>query len=150
MTKEFNRHDNVDYDLVEINKDSLLLKLKECAEYSSLPAEVRGYGGLALTLSTVAFFTETSRGLWVISGETIQASFLVGAIVATAITLRKAIKWYTIRDGYTPEAIVRSLSGSRIAKPMVYLPAPAQTQQKSAIKKTTRRQQNTAPRSGLL
>ena len=67
MTKEFNRHDNIDYDVVEISKNSLLLKLRDCEKYASLPAETVGYGGIALTLYAAVFFTETTRGLWVLT-----------------------------------------------------------------------------------
>jgi hypothetical protein len=124
-TDEFNKHDNIDREVIEVSKSFLLLQLKDCEKYASLPAETVGYGGIAITLFATVFLTETTRNLWNISGSTVQAAFLVGAIVATVITVRKGILWYRIRNRYTPEAIIESLIKKEARKPIALLPAPS-------------------------
>ncbi len=125
MKKEFSIHDNIDYEVIQVSKYSLLLNFKDCEKYAGLPAEVLGYGGIALSLLATVFFTESTRNLWKIPGTTIQAAFLVGAIITIIITLKKTILWYKVRDKYTPETIVASLSKNG-TEPIVLLPAPLQ------------------------
>jgi hypothetical protein len=126
MSKNFNRYDNVDYDVVEVNKDTLLLKLRDCEKYASASNETLTYASIALTLFAAVFFTETSRGIWTISGETIQATFLVGGIATTICALYKAVKWYRAKGTFTPEAIIKSLTRDTNVPVQVLLPAPKQ------------------------
>jgi hypothetical protein len=126
MSKNFNRYDNIDYDVVEVNKDRLLLKFRDCEKYASLPAETVTYTSIAISLFATVFFTETARGLWTISGETIQAAFLVGGIVSSITAINKGRKWYQTKDTYTPESIIKSLIPDTSVAAQVYLPAPKQ------------------------
>ena len=126
MTKKFNRYDNVDYDVVEVNKDTLLLKFRDCKKYACIPNETVTYASIALTLFATVFFTETSRGIWTISGETIQATFLVGAIASTICALYKGIRWYHVKGTFTPEAIIKSLTQEINVPVQILLPAPKQ------------------------
>ena len=140
MRKEFTIYDNIDYEVIEVGKDSLLLKLRECQKYASLPAEIIGYGGIAITLLAAVFLTERTRNLWVVSGNTVQATFLVGGIVAMVLTIKKLIDWYHTRDGHTPEAIVESLSKSKEMKPIALLSAPSQNLALSTNKERVKQQ----------
>lgn len=138
MPKEFNRHDNIDYEVIEVNKDTLLLRMRDCASYASLPSETVGYAGISLTLLSSAFLSETMRGIWVISGATVHAAFLVGGVVAALATVYKAMRWYQVRDAHSPENTVDLLLPNK--RPFIagLLPSPAEEAavQQPRIRKT--------------
>jgi hypothetical protein len=62
MPKEFRYYDNINYEVLDVSKHLLLLKFKECSDYASLPAETIGYIGVAVSLFSATFLSETTRG----------------------------------------------------------------------------------------
>lgn len=120
---EFNKHDNIDREVIEISKDSLRLRLERCARYAVVPVEIGGYGGVALTLLSSAFLTESFHSVWNIPGETIRATFLFGGIASAARSIYQVWRWNQTKEEHTPEAIISSLSSEK-AKPMVLIEAP--------------------------
>ena len=42
MSDQFKRHDNIDRDVIEVSKSSLLILLDNCRKYGSAPAEFFG------------------------------------------------------------------------------------------------------------
>lgn len=137
MPKNFNRHDNIDYQVVEVGKDTLLLKLRECEKYAGLPNETITYASMALSFFAAVFFTESTRGLGPVSGETIEATFLVGGVVCTIMALNKGYKWCSIKDRHSPQSIIDGLISKTEEKAIALLPAPKTTQrqpQKQSLK----------------
>ena len=122
-TNDFHKHDNIDRDVIEISKGTLLLKLKSCAEYATIPAEILGYGGIALTLLGAAFLTESFHNIWYIPGETVRAAFLFGGIAASIKTAYQFVLWLKNKEDNSPEAIINSLIPLPF-KPVALLNAP--------------------------
>lgn len=119
---DFNKHDNIDRDVIEVSKDSLLLKIKGAKEFYTSTQSAWGFGGLALTLLTSAFLTESFVSILVIPGETIRMTFLALGVVCLAICVRNVHRWYRGKGKYDPEIIVGSLLQG--TKPTLALPAP--------------------------
>ena len=132
--EEFRKYDHVDRDVIEINKDSLRLKIEKCVENSSAPVEARNLGGLAITLFLAGLVPETFRDLWVISGSTIQAGFLLGGVLVGFRALYYAQKWYRNREKYSPEQIVEEL----VRKPQPPIALLAAPQNKSIVRSPSR------------
>lgn len=120
---EFNTHNNIDTEIIRINKNSLFLHFKEIQSNSSIPTEAATYGGLFLTLLTSAFLTEKFHDLWSIPGETIRSAFLVGAIISLLYSIYNFMSWYKNRNKFTPEGILESLVNKKI-KPLALLESP--------------------------
>ena len=141
MDSDFRYHDRIDRDVIKVSKDSLRLRLEDCAKYAALPAEVVGYGGIAITLLAAAFLSESIHNLWIIPGETVRSAFLVGGIVAICITASKGLRGYRSGKEHTPGAIIRELS-EKTPQPIALLAAPQSTQEQ---KQKRERRQSTRP-----
>lgn len=121
--RDFQKYDNIDREVVEISRGSLLLHLKNCEGYATIPSEARSYAGLALTLLASAFLTDHFYNIWGIPGETIRAAFLVGGIASAVLAGNRFRKWYQTKEKYTPEEIVKTLTLPQKA-PVALLPEP--------------------------
>ena len=122
--RDFQKYDNIDREVVEISRGSLLLHLKNCAEYATIPSEARSYAGLALTLLASAFLTDHFYNIWGIPGETIRSTFLVGGIASAVWAGNRLRKWYQTKEKYTPEEIIKTLTLPQ-KTPVALLSAPS-------------------------
>jgi len=101
--------DNIDRDIIKINKDSLLLRLTKCRDYYSSLNTIFGLGGIALSLVPSSYLTETFRNIGPIPGETIRGTFLSVGIFSAIFAIRSLVGWLKLRDAHDPEKITLSL-----------------------------------------
>ena len=121
---DFHKHDNIDRDIIEVSKDTLRLRLEECAKYAAIPAEAVGFGGMSLTLLAAAFLTEGFYDVWTISGGVVQSAFLLGGVVTGYKAIRKGMQWYREKEDFSPVAIIRSFTPKKDEHLTLLLPAP--------------------------
>jgi hypothetical protein len=65
-------YDNIDRDIVVVNKDTLTLKLERCKNFHNASNSAFGLGGIAISLLTSGYLTDTFRSVGPIPGETIR------------------------------------------------------------------------------
>ena len=113
----FREHDNVDRDVIIVNKDSLLLRLRGCKEFFSSTTAGFGYAGMAITLLSSAVLTENFRSIGAIPGETIRTTFIVLGITTTVLAGRCALRWLQNHKFNEPETIVEGLTQKKFNRP---------------------------------
>ncbi len=102
-------HDNIDRDIIIINKDSLILKLFKSKEFYNSSNSAFGFGGISLAFLSAGYLTETFHNVGFIGGETIRSIFIVLGIITLVLTGRSTLRWYKLKNGYEPEEIVKTL-----------------------------------------
>lgn len=143
---QFRTHDNVDRDLIRINKDKLILEFDRGIDAATASRAIAPYGGLALTLFSAVFLTEKFHGISVVSGDTIRSAFLLGGIAMSVLTMYNVYQWWCSKGQNTAEAIVEKLAPSVTKSiPPLMLPAPQQTQEKKRSVRTPRGMSNKIP-----
>lgn len=129
---EYTEHNNVDSDVIKINKDSLILRLYRCKDYYASSNSAFGFGGNAIALLLAGYLTETFKNIGPIPGETIRGTFIVLGIVCLVLTLRAVIAWIQTKGEHEPKKIVESLLKKPISIPI----------SKSILSTFTRKNQN--------
>lgn len=102
-------YDNIDRDIVVVNKDTLTLKLERCENFHNASNSAFGLGGIAISLLTSGYLTDTFRSVGPIPGETIRATFLATGLVCGAVAVKSAINWWRLRSNHKPNNVVASL-----------------------------------------
>ena len=102
-------HDNIDRDIIIINKDSLLLRILHCKEYYTSQIAAPTFFGISISLLIPGFLSESFRSMGPIPGETIRSSLLVLGIIAFVLSGYFFWKWYRSRETHEPQTIVNSL-----------------------------------------
>ncbi len=102
-------HNNMDRDIIIINKDSLILKLFKSKEFYNSSNSAFGFGGIATAFLSAGYLTESFHNIGFIPGETIRSIFIVLGIIGLVLTGRSIIIWHRLKNGYQPEELVASL-----------------------------------------
>ena len=108
MTEQI-EHDNIDRDIIKINKDSLLLRILHCKEYYTSQVAAPTFFGISVSLLIPGFLSEAFRNMGPIPGETIRSSLLVLGVVSFVLSGYFFWKWYRSRETHEPKTIVNSL-----------------------------------------
>lgn len=102
-------HDNIDRDIIIINKDSLLLRILHCKEYYTSQVAAPTFFGISISLLVPGFLSESFRNMGPIPGETIRSSILVLGVIALVLSGYFFWKWYRSRETHEPHTIVNNL-----------------------------------------
>ena len=124
LEPKFNTHDNIDREVVVINKSSLLL-VKECEQRILMPHSMTASIGATLTLGTSALLTEKFHDAWSIPGETIRSAFIFGTIAALVSSVYFCIRWFQTKRG-KPEDVIAHLFQNK-QPPLAFLAEPKKT-----------------------
>lgn len=102
-------YNNVDRDIIIINKDSLILKLFKSKEFFNSINSAFGFGGVALALLSAGYLTETFHNVGYIPGETIRAMFISLGLIFIGFTAKSVISWFKLKDTHDPIKMVSDL-----------------------------------------
>jgi hypothetical protein len=123
--EEFKYHDNIDRDVIQVGRDSLLLLMKGCREYFAAEPAAWGYAGMAASLLVPAFLAEGFKNLLSVPGETVRAIIIVLGIVMLGFSGYYTRRWYLGRGEHDPDKIINRLLTKGMTTPPLMLPAPS-------------------------
>lgn len=109
---DIKEHDNVDKDVIKINKDSLLLRIIHCKEHYISQTAAPTLFGVSISLLIPGFISESFKNVGAVPGETIRMSLLVLGVVALVFSGYFAWKWYWSKDAHNPNTIIKNLTES--------------------------------------
>lgn len=113
----FTEHDNVDRDVIKINKDSLLLRIANCKEYYTSLVAAPTFLGISVSLLIPGLLAEAFKTIEPVPGETIRTSLLVLGIVTLVLSGYFFIKWHRLRDTHEPRSIIESMIQNKAEPP---------------------------------
>jgi hypothetical protein len=106
---DFKEHDNIDRDIIKINKDSLMLKIQKCKDFYISSSSAFGFGGIALALFLGGYLTQTFHNVGFIPGETIRAIFIALGIMFALLAVKSTLIWKKFYKDHEPYQIISSL-----------------------------------------
>ena len=102
-------HDNIDRDIIKINKNSLLLRIIHCKVYYTSLTATPTFLGISISLLVPGFLAESYKTIGPVPGETVRIILIVLGVVALTLTIFFFFQWLRLRDTHDPKNIIESM-----------------------------------------
>lgn len=127
MSDEFRYYDKIDRDVIQVNKDTLLLRISEVKDFSSATGSMWGWFSAALSFLLTALFAGNVSPVFGISGSAIRGAAFSWGLITLFLAGRSAYIWWKKQSNFTPESVVDGLRTTSAPRHMpLLLEAPKQ------------------------